>query len=442
MNGIRLIAAVIVAVFLAGAGLCSEPLDAEAREVLVKAVCGKIDKLYPFPEIGKRTRDGILEKLNSGAYDGIGSPKEFAARMTADMEALSNDRHLDLYHDPVKSSELTARAAEGDAQSGPIPSEVDHARFENFGFKELRMLDGGIGYLDLRMFFTPKHAGGVAVAAMEFLSNSNAVIIDLRRNGGGWDDMVTFLAGYFTDFGEPETVAVSRSNLDGTWFVSAVPAFVPGEKLAGISVYLLVSDATASAAEAFASILKHVNEEVVLVGRTTAGAENPVEFVVLDENFVLKIPCYEKIWFGTRPGWEAKGIRPDIEAPVEKALETAHLHALRSLLEKHAGKVAREKLQWGIDGHRAVLEPHTVDRKVLERYAGRYEHGRIFIEENDLYLQFGERQKKKMLPVADDYFVIEGRDDLRVRMVEEGGRIVAMERIYSDGWRGLDPRNH
>jgi hypothetical protein len=39
--------------------------------------------------------------------------------------------------------------------------------------------------------------------------------------------------------------------------------------------------------------------------------------------------------------------------------------------------------------------------------------------------------------VSDDYFVVEGRDDLRLRFVSERGRVVALERIYSDGYRSL-----
>jgi hypothetical protein len=415
----------------------SEQLTGAKRERLIEAVAEKIDRLYPVEDVGRRTREGILGNLRSGRYDGITTGKEFAARLTADMEELSRDRHLDLYHDPTMAREILAREADGDAQAGPNPTEIEHARWENFGFKELRILDGQVGYLDLRMFFAAKHAGSIAVAAMDFLSRSNAVIIDLRLNGGGWDDMVTLLAGYFVDIEESEVVAVSRYTPDESYFASMVSAYVPGEKLTGIPVYILVSGSTASAAEAFASIVKHLNEDVVLVGRTTAGAENPVEMFALDSEFVLKIPCYKKVYFGTRSGWEGKGIQPDVEVAADQALETAHLHALQTLRERLTDDIAREKLQWGIDGRRAVVQPAEVFRETLESYAGRYRSARIALDGDELYVQFGDPPRRKLFAVSDDYFVVEGRDDLRLRFVSERGRVVALERIYSDGYRSL-----
>jgi hypothetical protein len=211
--------------------------------------------------------------------------------------------------------------------------------------------------------------------------------------------------------------------------------------MTGIPVYLLVSSSTASAAEAFASLLRHFNPQVLLVGQTTAGAENPVGFVALNEEFVLKIPCYEKIFFGSRPPWEGKGLAPDLESPVHLALETAHQHALKQLYEIHTEASARKILQWGIDGYKARLEPAAVAQGTLESYAGSYGSSKVLIEGGDLILQYKERPQRRLLPIAADYFIVEGRDDMRLRFVSAGGQVTAMERIYSDGWKGMTGRN-
>jgi len=440
-----MVAALLAALLLAGfaeqvRAEGTGALTAAERGELVEKVCKEIERLYPFEELGGKTRDGIRERLRSGAYDEVTSPDAFAARVTADMEDLSGDKHLDLYHDPVLAAEILAREGTDDAQAGASPSQVESARWENFGFKAVRLLDGQVGYLDLRMFFAARHAGPTAVAAMEFLSASNALIIDLRRNGGGWDDMVTLLAGYFLDPQESEVVAVLQSTLDESYFASVVPSYVPGKRMADIPLYLLTSSGTASAAEAFASILKHARPDVVTVGQTTAGAESPVEFVALNDVFVLKIPCYRKVYFGTRPGWEGAGLAPDIEVPIDRALETAHLHALRALSERFTDETAREKLDWAVDAYRAVLEPQAVARDVLESYAGRYRGARVFLDGADLFLQFDDRPKRRLVAISPDYFLVEDRDDLRLRFVREGGSVTGMERIYSDGYRALHPR--
>lgn len=153
-------------------------LKAAERERILGEIGRKIEELYPFPEIASRAIAGIRNRHNKRAYDGIISPREFASVVTSDMEYLSEDFHMDLYYDPELASELLARLESGDAQSGPMPVQVEDARRENLGFKEIRFLDGRIGYLDIRSFFDAKHAGHIAVAAMNMLSESNALIID------------------------------------------------------------------------------------------------------------------------------------------------------------------------------------------------------------------------------------------------------------------------
>lgn len=420
------------------AGASGSDLTAAERENLIRGICDRIEKFYPVEEIGKRTREGLSRRFDAGEYDKIVSRKEFAARLTADLEDLSRDKHLDIYNDPSLAAEIRGRGKASDTRIHKDQTEVENARWENFGFKTLRMLDGQVGYLDLRMFFAARYAGRTAVAAMEFLSGSRAIIVDLRRNGGGWDDMVTLLAGYFVDPDRSGPVAISRSTLDSSYDASVVPSFVPGKRLTGIPVYLLTSPSTASAAEAFISIVTHLNDSALVVGQRTAGAENPVEMLALDDQLVLQIPCYRKIYFGDRPGWEGTGLTPDLEASPDRALETAHLHALHRLEGRFPDAVAKEKIQWAIDGYQAVLEPKTVPLDLLHMYAGRYRKANVILDGKDLFVQFGNQSRKRLLVISSDYFLIEERDDLRLRFVVEHGKVTAMERIHSDGYRSLD----
>ncbi len=419
------------------AGPQRSDLTPAERETLIKAVCARIERVYPVEEIGRMTREGLSRKLNAGEYDNVQSRAEFAARVTADMESLSRDKHLDLYYDPALAAEVNARQKDRSKEGRVDPAEVESARWENFGFRELRMLDGQVGYLDLRTFFAARYAGATAVAAMEFLSGSKAVIVDLRSNGGGWDDMVTLLASYFADLDETRIAALTQSTLDSSYFASVVPSFVPGKRLTGIPVYLLTSSRTASAAEAFVSIVKSLNRDVISVGQRTAGAENPVGMLALDAQFVLKIPCYRKIYFGDRPGWEGTGLTPDVEVSSDRSLETAHLHALHELQRRLTDTVAQAKIRWAIDGYEALLEPKTIGLEILRSYAGRYYKASVVLEGQNLFVQFDDQPRKRLIPISSDYYLIEARDDLRLRFVGERGRITALERIYSDGYRSL-----
>jgi len=168
--------------------------------------------------------------------------------------------------------------------------------WNNYGFKELKILDGNIGYLNLSVFFSTDYAGKIADAAMAYFSNCNALIIDLRANGGGWGDMVVYLLAYFIDNKEPLVLNITESTLDSTIYSEVVPTYVPGLELADIPIYVLTSQVTASAAEAFTSHLKYFNKNTVIVGKKTKGAENPVEHIAVDENFVLQIPAWKKLY--------------------------------------------------------------------------------------------------------------------------------------------------
>jgi retinol-binding protein 3 len=54
----------------------------------------------------------------------------------------------------------------------------------NCGFKRIEILPGNIGYLKFNMFANPEICGSTATAAMNFLAYVDAIIFDLRDNGG------------------------------------------------------------------------------------------------------------------------------------------------------------------------------------------------------------------------------------------------------------------
>jgi retinol-binding protein 3 len=71
----------------------------------------------------------------------------------------------------------------------------------NFGFEEVKRLGGDVGYLKVTGFPDAERGGPTVTAAMMFLTHTDALIIDLRRNRGGEPEMVDLLASYF--FGAP-----------------------------------------------------------------------------------------------------------------------------------------------------------------------------------------------------------------------------------------------
>lgn len=87
-----------------------------------------------------------------------------------------------------------------------------------------------MGYLDIRKFVDPELGGDAAAAAMRFLSNTDAVILDFRKSMGGSSDMVALLASYL--FG-PDPVHLFdmyrrvEDRMDQYW----TPGYLPGRRI-------------------------------------------------------------------------------------------------------------------------------------------------------------------------------------------------------------------
>lgn len=186
--------------------------SAEKTEILTKII-NKLERIYPFPEISEKTVAGLKTQNAEGFYERTNSPVDFATQVTNSLEEFSKDKHLDLIYNP----ELSKALLEGTTSSSDYTDE--EAKIEiwnNYGFKELKILEGNIGYLNLSVFFATEYAGKMADIAIAYFSNSNALIIDLRENGGGWGDMVSYLLAYFIDIDEPLLLNISESTLDSS----------------------------------------------------------------------------------------------------------------------------------------------------------------------------------------------------------------------------------
>lgn len=403
------------------------------QKEIIAELCEKIQNIYPFPKIAAQTISGLQTYYEEGKYSAYTYRSEFANHLTIDLEQLSNDTHFRLSYNPEVAAEMKKQKDHEVLEESLTAHEAHIEKWNNYGFKELKILDGAIGYLDLRLFFATYYAGEVAVAAMNFFTNCNALIIDLRYNGGGWDDMVNFLLSYFAESRDEVIFNVAQYTIDSSYYAGKTISYVPGKRLTGIPVYVLISRSTASAAEAFASRIKYINSHAVLVGETSAGAENPISRIVIGDEFILNIPSWRSVYQKYDTDWEGIGVKPDIEAAAEKALDVAHIDALRKLSETAVEKEVKEKYQWALDGVLAICEPVSLPEDVLQAYVGNYGTRDVHFEDGVLYYQYKKRTKRRMLPVREDYFVIEYYDFFRVRFTKDKGKITSLEEIFTDG---------
>jgi C-terminal processing protease CtpA/Prc len=294
---------------------------------VIKGVVKQLNHNYVFPEIARKIELDILHRLGKKEYNGITTGEELARTLTAHLQEISRDKHPGVSYSREKLAKGTAKST-----AEEVEKRGRRAAATNFGFKKLERLDGNIGYLELEWFWRAGEAGSTLAAAMTFLAHTDALIIDLRSNGGGNPGTVALLCSYL--LGE-EPVHLwdqySRPEND-TRQVWTIP-YIPGKRYLGKDVYLLTSKDTFSAAEGFAYTLKNLKRATV-IGETTGGGAHPGDMRVIHEHFSLFVPSGRIISPITKTDWEGTGVKPDIEVSMRLTLPTAHLDAVNRLAAK------------------------------------------------------------------------------------------------------------
>ena len=176
---------------------------------------------------------------------------------------------------------------------------------------------------------------------MQLVSNTHALIFDLRRNRGGSPDGVQLWNSYL--FPDSETLlntiySGETGEIRQFWILPSVP----GERYLDRPVYVLTSDFTFSAGEEFTYNLK-THKRAVLIGETTRGGAHPTDVIPLTATLELTVPIARSINPITGTNWEGVGVEPDIAVAAERAYDLAYTQALEHVLTtKTSGAVLDE----------------------------------------------------------------------------------------------------
>jgi retinol-binding protein 3 len=412
------------------------PLDAGKRTAIVDSIAAALQEVYVFPDVAQKMDDHLHGQLRGGAYDAIDSLPAFTEKLTADLQSISHDLHLRV--GPIPPRDLTAEQTVD--QDERRRRRLAQARAANFGFEKLEVLAGNVGYLDLRGFLPAEYGGATAIAAMNFLANADALIVDLRQNGGGSPSMIQLISSYFFD--EPvhlNSFYVRREDkTDQFW----TQAYVSGPKMTETPIWVLTSGRTFSAAEEFTYNLKNLGRATI-VGETTGGGAHPVDDRAFPELGVwMSLPFGRAVNPITGTNWEGTGVEPDVPVPADQALAVAHRDALTKLLEKADDPDRRAGLSWALEGLALALEPVSVGPAVLEDYVGDYGPRAVRLDEGALSYQRDDRPKHRLIPMGGDRFALADDDHFRIRFERDaGGRVVTLVGLYEDGREEPSPRS-
>jgi retinol-binding protein 3 len=405
----------------------SHPLDAATRAAIVDSVCAVLDSVYVFPETAAKMEALLRESVRSGAYDRMVDLQGFTIRLTEDLRSISKDLHLGV-----------APLPPGPPAGSPAPSPDDQAAAqiarrakENFGFARVERLTGNVGYLDLRSFDGAEYAGKTALSAMNFLGHCDAVIFDLRQNGGGDPSMIQLLTSclvpastHLNDF------YIRRGDHTQQFWT---PAYTGGPDLSKAPVFVLTSSYTFSGAEEFSYNLKNL-KRATIVGETTGGGAHPVNDYAFPELGVMaRVPFGRAINPISGTNWEGTGVEPDIKIPADEALHVAHREALNALLAGATDPDQKQALSWAKDGIELAARPVSLDVRAMRAFEGTYGPRRVWVENGALHYQRAPQPAWRLAAYADDTFLLEGLESFRLHFVREGGRVTKLVGLYQDG---------
>lgn len=380
----------------------------------------------------------IVGKLKNNQYKSITDPNEFSNRLTNDLQSISKDLHLRVIYAPEQIAE-TNNAITDEDQLILKKQAIEEMKRENFGFQEVKILEGNIGYLDLRAFFPPAYGGETAVATMNFLSNADALIIDLRQNGGGSPGMIQLISSYLFDSEPVHLNNFYWRPIDEHTQTWTLP-HVQGKRRPDVEVYILTSKGTFSAAEEFSYNLKNLGR-ATLIGETTGGGAHPGGTVNVTDKFMVWIPQGRAINPITNTNWEGTGVAPHIEVSAENARVRAQIEAFEKLIKNSKDNTKVNFHSWHLKGIKTKTNPIELDQKSLKDYVGTYAPLIIMIENDQLIYQREGRAKHILIPMGDSWFMLEGLDNFRIEFIKENMDVIALIRHYEDGNTDKSPKN-
>lgn len=415
-----------------------DSVSTSEKRQLIASLRRVLGEVYVYPDRLSALEQRLEGFVHSEAYERVTDATEFAAELTEELFAASGDLHFRVSVDrewiaadearrnPARMRELAAE-------------EVERARDDNFGFRAIRQLEGNVGYFRFDYFHDPEPAGRAVAAVTELLAHTDALIIDLRENSGGYLEMAQVLLSHLFSADPPRQLVSYHDVQDGerTEREQWVLPSVVGTRMPDTPLYVLTSASTFSAGEWFAYVLQS-QDRAVICGELTAGGAHPVGRRALDGRFVLDVPTGEVRDALRGDDFEGTGVAPDLAVRASLALHAAHRHALERLAKAHPDRIA--EYAWHLTAVDARLDPPRVPRATLEALVGTYGTRRVWLEDGIAMYGWNERGQAELYPLGEALFALRGTDRFRFELVRDEGQVVGLRRVHADGTTRLHAR--
>jgi len=313
----------------AATGAAALPLEqGEGRAVATKLADDLLTS-FVYRQQAIQYADMLRRNAAAGRYDG-GNRGDLARLITDDLQAVHKDGHLH-----VSPAEASPGPGSGPRAEAAVPRKFPPL------IQSAKTIAPGIGYIRFTAFMGRDEELAAIRKWLADNRDAQTLIFDLRNHhGGGLDEMDVIFPYLFAERTPLVKMAVAKYIHDqGRYSAGDRPTIqtaiegdqvvdthfaIPGEDtpLRKAQVYVLVSNATASAAEHFALALKSTGR-ATLIGEPTTGANHFGGSQPISDHFAVWMPVGRTYDIKTGKDWEGGGIAPDIAIDPAQALVVA-----------------------------------------------------------------------------------------------------------------------
>lgn len=233
---------------------------------------------------------------------------------------------------PERGRRDTVRTAVPFHVSSP---RVEEERRANHFFSRVDSLDGNVLLVVLDGFAIPtEEAYARASDVMRRAATAEAIVFDLRRNGGGVEGLNQFLASHL--FAPEPALTLYTRYVRPTDRTTVYPVLsqLLAPRSVSAPVFVVISRGTVSAAENFAYSLQQHGRAVV-VGERSQGAGHSAQRFELPGGWAVQVPVARVTHPVSGTGWNGTGVVPDVAVPAPAAMDSAYALALRRVRERN-----------------------------------------------------------------------------------------------------------
>ncbi|MBH1489839.1 S41 family peptidase [Stenotrophomonas muris] len=266
-----------------------------AQDAVLQAAASAVQAQYLDEAEAARIADALRSWSAQQRYaDSCSDPAAFSARLNQDLDMFDGHFHVE---------RVDAAAGQDDW----LMAWRADARSNGAGVREVRVLEGNIGYLRLSTFYPLDLARPKFAAAFTLLADTDGLVLDLRQNGGGDDASADLLVRTLL---HAKIGAVQQLDQRGR----RTPVPLPP---ASLPVYpkplvVLIDRRTGSAAEFVAYSLQALGRARIVGTRSGGAAHMFGDPVLLPDGYQISIPDRQPINLRTGGNWEGTGVRPDV----------------------------------------------------------------------------------------------------------------------------------